>query len=75
MLIFALIILYAYVLAPLAGLPSVPIPGDMWALLQIGFGGYILGRSAEKVTKNMRISPPPSQKEGDCGASAEVPPK
>ena len=27
---------------------------DMWELLKIGLGGYIVGRSAEKVAKNLK---------------------
>jgi hypothetical protein len=33
------------------GLTAVPIAGQMWTLLQIGLGGYVVGRSAEKITK------------------------
>lgn len=29
------------------------IPPDMWGLLKIGLGGYIAGRSAEKITKSI----------------------
>lgn len=31
-------------------LPS-PLAGDAWTLLQIGLGGYVAGRSAEKMTQ------------------------
>lgn len=31
------------------GLLVVPIADQMWTLLQIGLGGYVIGRSAEKV--------------------------
>ncbi len=31
------------------GLTAVPIADQMWTLLQIGLGGYVVGRSAEKV--------------------------
>lgn len=31
------------------GLTAVPIAEQMWTLLQIGMGGYVVGRSAEKV--------------------------
>jgi hypothetical protein len=31
------------------GLTAVPIAGQMWTLLQIGLGGYVVGRSAEKI--------------------------
>lgn len=31
-------------------LPS-PLAGEMWTLLQLGIGGYVVGRSAEKAAK------------------------
>lgn len=49
MLTFTYIIAHNYVIAPLFHIPSVPIPVDMWDLLKIGMGGYIVGRSAEKI--------------------------
>lgn len=49
MLTFTYIILHNFVLAPLFHLTSVAIPPDMWELLRLGIGGYVLGRSAEKV--------------------------
>lgn len=49
MLVFTYIIAHNYVIAPLFGARSVPIPPDMWELLRIGMGGYIAGRSIEKV--------------------------
>lgn len=30
------------------------IPSEMWTLLQIGLGGYVVGRSAEKVAKEWK---------------------
>jgi hypothetical protein len=49
MLVFTYIILHNYVLAPTFGGTVVPIPPDMWDLLRLGVGGYVIGRSAEKV--------------------------
>ena len=49
MLTFTYTIAHNYVLAPIFSLPSAEIPPNMWQLLKIGVGGYILGRSAEKV--------------------------
>lgn len=49
MLTFAFVVLHNFVLAPVFSLPSVMIPPDMWELLRIGVGGYIMGRSGEKV--------------------------
>lgn len=49
MLTFTYIIAHNYVLAPLFSFHSVEIPPDMWQLLKLGMGGYIMGRSVEKV--------------------------
>lgn len=54
MLTFNYIILHVYVLAPLFNLPVIEIPPDMWDLLKIGVGGYIVGRSAEKVIPTLK---------------------
>lgn len=49
MLVFTYIVAHNYVIAPLFHIDAVPIPPDMWELLRIGMGGYIVGRSLEKV--------------------------
>jgi len=53
---FGTIILNNYILAPYLGLfmgneyqIMLLIPPDMWALLKIGLGGYVVGRSMEKI--------------------------
>ena len=56
MLSFVAIIVNNYIIAPYLGffgypVPVLDIPPDMWSLLQIGIGGYIAGRSAEKAVK------------------------
>lgn len=56
MLSFTAIIVNNYILAPYLGAMfdfgiSLDIPPDMWDLLKIGVGGYIVGRSGEKITK------------------------
>lgn len=33
---------------------SIPLPEELWQLLMIGVGGYVCGRSAEKVAKNFK---------------------
>lgn len=53
MAIFGLIVANNYILAPYLGAMFgtnvvLDLPPDMWALLKIGVGGYIVGRSAEK---------------------------
>ena len=51
MCLFGLIIANNYIVVPLFGTPSADIPPDMWALLKIGIGGYVVGRSVEKGVK------------------------
>ena len=49
MLTFTFIIAWDYIIAPIFSLAALAIPPDMWELIKIGMGGYIIGRSAEKV--------------------------
>lgn len=49
MLIFGFIIVYEYFLASLFSLPKSQLPPDFWELLKLGMGGYVIGRSAEKI--------------------------
>jgi len=35
------------------GLLSTPLRDEAWTLLQLGLGGYVVGRSAEKITKSV----------------------
>ena len=56
MLVFVFIIFNNFVLVPYGTafgfpMPSVMLPPDMFALLKIGLGGYVVGRSAEKGIK------------------------
>jgi hypothetical protein len=56
MLTFVVIIANNYILYPYLSLfwpdaPQLSIPPDMWDLLKIGLGGYVVGRSAEKGLK------------------------
>lgn len=65
MLAFAIIVVFHYFGYPLAksfnpGLPELPILDTrFWDLLEIGLGGYVIGRSVEKVaetvTKNVDL--------------------
>jgi len=48
MVLFGGIICYGYI-AKTAGLPAAEIQPEMWTLLQLGVGGYIGARSAEKI--------------------------
>lgn len=49
MLTFTYIIAHNFVIAPTFHLSALAIPPEMWTLLNIGIGGYIVGRSAEKI--------------------------
>lgn len=56
MITFVVIIANNYILYPYLSLfwpeaPSLEIPPDMWDLLKIGLGGYVVGRSGEKAVK------------------------
>jgi len=56
MLVFVFIIANNYILFPyitLFGGTATPlaIPPDMWQLLKLGLGGYVIGRSVEKIVK------------------------
>lgn len=54
MLCFAFIVMYAFFIQPAFFRNAVNIskdlPEDFWGLLKIGMGGYVIGRSAEKVS-------------------------
>ena len=49
MLTFTFIIAWNYIVAPIFSTPRAEIPESMWELLKLGVGGYILGRSGEKI--------------------------
>lgn len=59
MLTFTFIVAMNYAIIPMAGwfgahADPLILPPDMWALLKIGVGGYIVGRSGEKITKAIK---------------------
>lgn len=61
MLTFVFIIANNFIIYPymsLFGVTSTPleIPPDMWALLKIGLGGYVVGRSVEKAVKSYTLN-------------------
>lgn len=55
MLVFVFIVFNNYILAPYLALVNtawslkLDTPPDLWALIKIGMGGYIVGRSGEKI--------------------------
>lgn len=59
MLIFAAIVANNYILYPYLSLfwdeaPQLAMPDQLWNLLQIGIGGYVFGRSAEKIADRLK---------------------
>lgn len=57
MLTFGLVVIYSFVIGPMFGLPTVvPIPERFWNLLTVGIGGYVFGRSAEKIIPQSKWS-------------------
>lgn len=59
MLAFAFIVVYRYFVAPVFHLELIDMPEKFWGLLELGIGGYVIGRSVEKVadtvTKNIDL--------------------
>ncbi len=53
MLSFGFIVIYVKFLAPLFNLTIPPLENEFWDLLQLGIGGYVVGRSAEKIAKSV----------------------
>lgn len=49
MMTFVVIIFHNYIISPMFSMPLTPIVPDMWALLKLGIGGYIGGRTVEKI--------------------------
>jgi|TARA_R110000803_G_scaffold6921_1_gene22354 hypothetical protein len=56
MLVFVIIIANNYLVYPYLSLfwieaPLLELPPDLWQLLKIGLGGYVVGRSGEKIAQ------------------------
>jgi hypothetical protein len=56
MLAFGFIVIYVKFIAPLFSLRIPPLENEFWNLLQLGIGGYVVGRSAEKIAGNITIN-------------------
>jgi len=59
MLVFVFIIANNYILFPYITLfggkaTALDIPPDMWQLLKLGLGGYVIGRSVEKLVRERK---------------------
>jgi hypothetical protein len=61
MVLFGIIIANNYIIYPYLVLffdaaPQMEIPPDMWGLLKIGVGGYVITRGGEKMIKSSKYS-------------------
>jgi|TARA_B100000780_G_scaffold274408_1_gene239395 hypothetical protein len=56
MMAFGFIVIYVKFIAPVFTLPIPDLELEFWELLKIGIGGYVVGRSAEKIAKNITIN-------------------
>ena len=54
MVLFGVIIANNYIVVPIFNTPAADIPPDMWDLLKLGLGGYVVGRSVEKGLKTWK---------------------
>ena len=54
MLSFGFIVIYVKFIAPLFSLPIPPLEDEFWSLLKLGIGGYVVGRSGEKIMKEYK---------------------
>ena len=68
MYVLIFILIWNYVLGPVLlfffkASITITLPGDVWTLLQIGLGGYVVGRSAESVARTMANKPQPKEQE------------
>jgi len=52
MLAFGFIVIYVKFIAPLFDLRIPELENEFWNLLQIGIGGYVIGRTGEKMMKS-----------------------
>jgi hypothetical protein len=68
MYVLIFILIWNYVLGPVIlfffkASITITLPGDVWILLQIGLGGYVVGRSAESVARTMASKPANKEQE------------
>jgi hypothetical protein len=58
MYVLIFILVWNYIIGPVIKLMlgtviTFELPGDVWTLLQIGLGGYVVGRSGESIARTM----------------------
>ena len=69
MYVLIFILVWNYVIGPvikvfLGAVITFELPGDVWTLLNVGLGGYVIGRSAESVARTMSNRPTNNQENG-----------
>ena len=62
MYVLIFILVWNYIFGPIVkfffgAAITIDLPGDVWTLLQIGLGGYVVGRSAESVARTIANKP------------------
>ena len=62
MYVLIFILIWNYVIGPVikiffGSIITFELPGDVWTLLNVGLGGYVIGRSAESVARTMASRP------------------
>lgn len=55
MLAFGFIVIYVKFVAPLFDLKIPELENEFWNLLQLGIGGYVVGRSVEKIAGKITL--------------------
>ena len=68
MYVLIFILIWNYVLGPVVlfffkASITIELPGDVWTLLNVGLGGYVIGRSAESVARTMANKPQSKEQE------------
>jgi hypothetical protein len=67
MYVLIFILVWNYILGPVIKMVigtviTFELPGDVWTLLQIGLGGYVVGRSGESIARTLANKQPTGDK-------------
>ena len=67
MYVLIFILVWNYIIGPVIKLMigtviTFELPGDVWTLLQIGLGGYVVGRSGESIARSLANKQPTGDK-------------
>ena len=62
MYVLIFVLVFNYIFAPIIKMITgivvgFELPGDVWTLLQIGLGGYVVGRSGESIARTLANRP------------------